>query len=178
MIRHARRLHGALAVAALLGSGLSACTKDTAPATQPTTAVTPIEQGTTPIDPTVTVPAALSSVDPDGTEPPAPTVADRTTAVVSDVTTHSNPAGPVQIDIQVGIDSGPNRVEIIAKGSAVQINLTDPAAAQEYHLHGYDIEQQVAKGETATLNFTADQTGTFEIESHETSQVLAVIQVR
>jgi hypothetical protein len=48
---------------------------------------------------------------------------------------------------------------------------------QEYHLHGYDIEVPAAAGVEATIEFTADQAGDFEVESHTTDEVLALLQV-
>ena len=48
---------------------------------------------------------------------------------------------------------------------------------QDYHLHGYDIEVPAAAGVEATIEFTADQAGDFEVESHTTDEVLALLQV-
>ncbi len=149
---------------------LSACGDDAAPKT--TTAVTPIEQGTTPPnDPSITDPSIPATIE----EPVATPGTD--TSIDMAATTHSNPAGPVQIDVRLGVDSGPSRVEIVAKGSSVQVNITNPDADDEFHVHGYDLEETVKAGETATFNFTADQAGTFEIESHKTEAVVMVLQV-
>lgn len=86
-------------------------------------------------------------------------------------------AGPVQVDVVVGRDSGPDRVEQIAVGSDVTVNITNPDAADEFHVHGFDLERAVDAGVMATFNFTADTAGTFEIESHETGEVLVVLVV-
>lgn len=84
----------------------------------------------------------------------------------------------VQISVTVGVDSASDRVEQVPLGSSVEITLRNPDAADNYHLHGYDIETgEVGADETATITFTADTAGTFEIESHETEQVLVVIEV-
>jgi hypothetical protein len=48
----------------------------------------------------------------------------------------------------------------------------------EIHLHGYDIEREVAPGGPATLSFEADLTGRFEIEDHESEEVLGVLIVQ
>ena len=37
----------------------------------------------------------------------------------------------------------------------------------ELHVHGYDIEEELPAGKQATIDFTADQTGVFEVETHE-----------
>ena len=39
-------------------------------------------------------------------------------------------------------------------------------AADEIHLHGYDIEKNAAPGTPARFNFKANIEGVFEIESH------------
>ena len=48
----------------------------------------------------------------------------------------------------------------------------------EVHLHGYDLEEEVEPGEPATLTFEANLTGRFEIEDHETVEVLGVLLVQ
>ena len=148
--------------------GITACGDDdnnTKPLA--TTQATPVEQGTTPVDLDDTTPYGTES-----TEPIDEVLATDTGGV------HSNPAGPVQIDVRVGTDSGPDRVELVAKGSEVQLNITNPGADDSFHIHGYDLEEDVPKGSTATFNFTAGLTGRFEVESHTTEAVLVVIEVK
>jgi hypothetical protein len=48
----------------------------------------------------------------------------------------------------------------------------------DFHLHGYDVEQEVEPGQEAKLQFKADLTGRLEIEDHETEKELGVLQVR
>lgn len=92
-------------------------------------------------------------------------------------TTTSTPlSGPVQIDVVVGVDSGPDRIERVTVGSEITLNVTNPTAADEFHVHGVDIEQAVEKGQMATMNFTIDAPGTYEVESHLTEDVLVVIE--
>ena len=84
--------------------------------------------------------------------------------------------GPVQIDVVVGVDSGEDRVVKVTVGSDITLNITNPNADDEYHVHGIDIEQEAAKGEMATINFTITEAGTYEVESHITEDVLVVIE--
>lgn len=106
-------------------------------------------------------------------EPAAPsTVAGDDTAAPETM-----PSGPIQFDVLVGSTSGPDRVEQVALGSDVTLSIMNPGAADEYHVHGYDIEQAAPAGSTAIINFTADMAGTFEVESHETGEVLIVLAV-
>jgi FtsP/CotA-like multicopper oxidase with cupredoxin domain len=53
-----------------------------------------------------------------------------------------------------------------AKGQTVRFVVTSDAP-DEIHVHGYDIEREVAPGEPARFSFKADIEGIFEIESHE-----------
>lgn len=85
--------------------------------------------------------------------------------------------GPVQIDVVVGRDSGPGRVERVRVGADITLNITNPAAADEFHLHGIELESRVDAGVMATFNFLATTAGTYEVESHETDGVLVVIEV-
>ena len=96
---------------------------------------------------------------------------------VEDTTPVTAIDGPVQIDVVVGVDSGENRIEKVKVGSDVTLNITNPNAADSYHVHEVDLEQDVDKGVTATFNFVADTVGTIEVESHITEKVLVVIEV-
>lgn len=93
----------------------------------------------------------------------------------------TNPDGSVTISVTVGTDDFETlqgtRVVSVPKGAAVTVTLTDPSTDAEYHLHGYDVEVGATKGQAASLSFTADQTGQFELESHLTEQILLVILV-
>ena len=45
---------------------------------------------------------------------------------------------------------------------------------EEFHLHGYDIE---LAGDDVTFEFVADKIGDFELESHDTGDVLLNLSV-
>jgi len=64
----------------------------------------------------------------------------------------------------------------VAKGTAVTLVVTSDAA-DEVHLHGYDIEKELTPGTPATLQFTADVAGVFEVELHHAGTVLLRLQV-
>lgn len=105
------------------------------------------------------------------------TVAGGTETSEGPTTTGAPQEGPVQIDVVVGTDSGPDRVVTVKTGSDITLNITNPDAADEFHVHGVDLEQSVDAGVMATFNFTVDTAGTYEVESHTTEEVLLVIQV-
>jgi FtsP/CotA-like multicopper oxidase with cupredoxin domain len=82
--------------------------------------------------------------------------------------------------IVLAIEDGtmtPDEIEV-GEGDRVTLRMTTSGAPTEVHLHGYDLEKEVAPGEPATLSFEADLTGRFEIEDHETGEVLGVLLVQ
>ena len=86
--------------------------------------------------------------------------------------------GSVTIDVVVGENSGPDRVEEVAIGSQVTLNFTNNEAEDEYHVHGYDLGAGMTKkGDTKTFTFTADKAGDYEVESHSSEAVLMVLRV-
>ncbi|MEI8238934.1 MAG: hypothetical protein WCI22_05895 [Actinomycetota bacterium] len=140
---------------------------------------------------------ALTACSSDSAKSPTTTAAATTTAAPSGATTTvadapatTNAApvpastvagGGVVISVKVGTDdfdtSKGTRVVSVPKGASVTLEFTDPNADQQYHLHGYDLEAEAKKGETAKISFTADQTGQFDVESHVSNKTLLVIVV-
>jgi hypothetical protein len=103
---------------------------------------------------------------------PTPTSGPPVPATVTD--------GKATIDVTVGTDdfttTGGTSVVSVPKGTPVTINMT-ASDAEDYHLHGYDLEQKAEAGQTSTFEFTADQTGQFDLESHLTENTLLVLVV-
>ena len=83
----------------------------------------------------------------------------------------------VNISVTVGKDSSPTREEKVKLNATVQIALLNPTANDEFHLHGYDIEQAQKTGEQGLLSFVADKAGRFELESHVTNAPLFILVV-
>jgi heme/copper-type cytochrome/quinol oxidase subunit 2 len=69
-----------------------------------------------------------------------------------------------------------HRVKVKAD-SSVRIMVTSDVD-DEVHVHGYDIEREVSAGQPVSIEFTADQTGVFEVETHETGLLLLQLQVQ
>ncbi|RJL34604.1 hypothetical protein [Bailinhaonella thermotolerans] len=70
----------------------------------------------------------------------------------------------------------PGRVEI-AKGRRVRIEVTGDKP-DTVHVHGFDIERALTPGTPAVVEFTADRTGLFEVETHDSRLVLTQLVVR
>ncbi|MEU8172166.1 hypothetical protein AB0C14_04775 [Microbispora hainanensis] len=93
----------------------------------------------------------------------------------------AGPADPAVKEITVTIAGRkvtppPGRIEV-AKGQTVRITVTGDAA-DEAHLHGYDKEAELKPGVPASIEFVADQTGLFEMETHESGLQLFQLVVR
>lgn len=87
--------------------------------------------------------------------------------------------GAVEISVEVGVDSGPDRIEEVALGSLVRITVTNEDEDDEVHLHGYDLGgDEVEAGEPTVFEFEASTAGEFEVESHVTGEVLMILVVR
>ncbi|MGO4633662.1 hypothetical protein AB4225_22405 [Streptomyces sp. 2RAF24] len=70
----------------------------------------------------------------------------------------------------------PSRVEL-KKGERLTLRVTSDRA-DTLHVHGYDRELPLPAGTPATLTFTVDRTGLFEVETHESGLVLTQLVVR
>ena len=70
----------------------------------------------------------------------------------------------------------PGEIEV-REGAQVTLRMTSDEPA-EVHLHAYDLEEEVSPGEATTLSFEADLPGRFEIEEHESEDVLGVFVVQ
>jgi hypothetical protein len=107
---------------------------------------------------------------PATTEPPPET----TTAA----TTTQGP-GTVRITYTItgGVPEGGIARDSVARGRIVVITVTSDVG-DEVHLHGYDLTAEVAPGAPATIRFTADAPGRFEIELEQSGVQIAELEVR
>jgi heme/copper-type cytochrome/quinol oxidase subunit 2 len=85
------------------------------------------------------------------------------------------------VEIQVSVRDGkvkpsPRRIEI-EKDSQVRLLVTSDVD-DELHVHGYEIEAELEAGRPTTVEFAADQTGLFEVETHESELELLQLEVR
>jgi Cupredoxin-like domain len=88
--------------------------------------------------------------------------------------------GPRERNVELAVEDGaitPDEVEV-GEGDLVTLRMTTSGDLTEIHVHGYDLEREVAPGETTSLEFEADLTGRFEIEDHESGEVLGALLVR
>ncbi|MCX4777385.1 cupredoxin domain-containing protein [Streptomyces sp. NBC_01264] len=83
----------------------------------------------------------------------------------------------VTITVRDGkVSPAPGRVEL-TRGERVALRVTSDRA-DTLHVHGFDKELTLPAGQEATLTLTADRTGLFEVETHESDLVLTQLLVR
>jgi hypothetical protein len=65
----------------------------------------------------------------------------------------------------------------VARGERVRLIVTSDVA-DEVHVHSYDAELRLTAGEPGRLEFIADKSGLFDVETHETKLILFQLLVR
>jgi heme/copper-type cytochrome/quinol oxidase subunit 2 len=75
-----------------------------------------------------------------------------------------------------GGDMSPEEISV-EEGDRVKFRITADEPL-EFHLHGYDLEEEIEPDEPAELSFDATTTGRFEIENHDTDAVLGTLLVQ
>jgi hypothetical protein len=98
--------------------------------------------------------------------------------------TPSNTADPSgeQADVTINVTVANGKVN--PSGQSIKVNAGQTVlvtavsdAADELHIHGYDKELELAPGKPASVKFTADMKGTFEVETHESGKLVAKLVV-
>lgn len=172
-----RTLRLALAIPAVAALVAAGCGSDDELTDTPTTTVAATAAATTGA-PTTAAPADTSAAAT--TEAPttaAPTTTPPTTAPATsvDVPTDDN---FVEVTVSLGVDDAVTlggRVEPVPLGADVSLRLYDDAEAQEYHVHGFDLTQEVPAGVEAVFEFTADQPGQFDVSIHNANHDVIVV---
>ena len=101
-----------------------------------------------------------------------------TSEVTSDETSETATDEVVEISVIIGQTSGSAVAYQATLGSTVRLKILNPDADDEFHLHGYDLESGVTPaGQEAIIEFTADKLGTFDLESHVTSEWILTLVV-
>jgi heme/copper-type cytochrome/quinol oxidase subunit 2 len=75
-----------------------------------------------------------------------------------------------------GNTMSPDEVSV-TEGAQVNLQITSDRPI-EFHVHGYDLEEEVQPGEPGELMFEATTTGRFPIEDHDTEAELGTLIVQ
>jgi len=101
--------------------------------------------------------------------------------VAAPATGPSQPAPPLAdvreftFEIVAGAVRGPAQL-IVSQGERVTLRVRSDAA-DELHLHGYDISVPLPAGEQVVLKFVASNAGRFELELHRAHLELGALEV-
>lgn len=129
--------------------------------------------------------AGCAGADEAGTEPSGGSPSVSTTSAPAS-TPESTSASPTEsrargAEFTVSVRDGKVRPktlrEKVAEGTRVRLVITSDVD-DEVHVHGYELERELPAGQSVTIAFTADQTGLFEVETHETGLQLLQLEVR
>jgi hypothetical protein len=143
------------------------------PATQPPATQPPATQPPATEAPTTSVPAT----EPPATEPPS-TDTPMTIPEIESPHGSIGDSGAFQITSTVigGQPEGGVRSYLVEVGMTVEITVVSDTP-DEVHLHGYDIEGDLEPGVPFIMTFTASQTGSFEVELHDSGALLLYLDV-
>ena len=115
----------------------------------------------------------------DGGEVAPTTVTSATTATsTSDATTTAGFAGKlIQVRVAGGKVETAERRVTVSKGDRVRVQV-ESDVADEVHVHGYDLSNDVGPGKPATIEFTANLPGVWEVELENATRKLFDLEVR
>jgi plastocyanin len=100
------------------------------------------------------------------------------TSTPSNTTDPSGEQADVTINVTVANGKvNPSGTSIKVKAGQTVLVTAVSDAADEVHIHGYDKELPLTPGKTASVKFTANMKGTFEIETHESGKLVAKLVV-
>jgi hypothetical protein len=111
------------------------------------------------------------------TEAPPTTTEQVTTEGPPPTTTQAPATVEINYVIVGGRPQGGIAHDSVARGRNVVITVTSDVA-DHVHVHGYDLMADVAPGAPATIRFTADAPGRFEIELEDSGVQIAELEVR
>jgi hypothetical protein len=123
--------------------------------------------------------AAQATTAQTTTEPPPATTEEPPVTTEAPPPTTTQDPGTVHINYVIvgGKPEGGIARDSVARGRIVVINVTADVT-DHVHVHGYDLMADVSPGAPATIRFTADAPGRFEIELEESGVQIAELEVR
>ena len=117
--------------------------------------------------------AAQTTTEQTTTEaPPAATTTEQTT------TTAPPESQVVNLKIVVPSDTAPTVEQLSVQRDRQVVLVVESELTDHVHLHGYDLMADVAPGAPATIRFTADAPGRFEIELEDRGLQIGELEVR
>ncbi|MEU8223992.1 cupredoxin domain-containing protein [Kribbella sp. NPDC048915] len=124
----------------------------------------------TPTSAPTSVPTSVPTMTPSPGKP--------NTSAPSNTADPSGEQADVTVDITVANGKvNPSGATIKVKaGQSVLVKAVSDAD-EELHIHGYDKELELTPGKPASVKFTANMKGTFEVETHHSGKLVAKLVV-
>jgi hypothetical protein len=117
---------------------------------------------------------------PSNTPSTAPTSMSTTNSAPTE-TPSATPSGQqADVTINVTVANGkvnPSGATIQAKAGQTVLVTAVSDTAEELHIHGYNKLLELSPGKPASVKFTANMKGTFEIETHKSTRLIAKLVV-
>jgi plastocyanin len=96
----------------------------------------------------------------------APSASSSSSSAAGTTASPTSDAVEIKVTVSGGKVAPRPSIHKIKKGQTVRIIVTSDKA-DEVHVHGYEKEKELVAGEPGTIEFTADETGRFEVETHK-----------
>jgi hypothetical protein len=123
-------------------------------------------------------PSAPASTPTSSLPTNTPTPGKPNTSSPSNTADPSGEQADVTVDITVANGKvNPSGATIKVKAGQTVLIKAVSDAAEELHIHGYDKELELAPGKPASVKFTANMKGTFEVETHKSGKLVAKLVV-
>ena len=107
-----------------------------------------------------------------------PTPGSPNTSAPSNTADPSGEQADVTVDVTVANGKvNPSGATVKVKAGQTVLIKAVSDAEEELHIHGYDKELELTPGKAASVKFTANMKGTFEIETHESDKLVAKLVV-
>ncbi|MDX6237015.1 MAG: hypothetical protein QOG10_1830 [Kribbellaceae bacterium] len=117
---------------------------------------------------------------PSNTPSTAPTSTSTTSSAPTGTPSATPSAPQADVTINVTIANGkvnPNGATIQVKAGQTVLVTAVSDTAEELHIHGYNKLLELSPGKPASVKFTANMKGTFEMETHKSGKLVAKLAV-
>ncbi|MET9268592.1 cupredoxin domain-containing protein [Kribbella sp. NPDC003557] len=107
-----------------------------------------------------------------------PTPGSPNTSAPSNTADPSGEQADVTVDVTVANGKvNPSGATVKVKAGQTVLIKAVSDAEEELHIHGYDKELELTPGKAASVKFTANMKGTFEVETHKSGKLVAKLVV-
>ncbi|MET9315073.1 cupredoxin domain-containing protein [Kribbella sp. NPDC003505] len=107
-----------------------------------------------------------------------PTPSSPNTSAPSNTADPSGEQADVTVDVTVANGKvNPSGATVKVKAGQTVLIKAVSDAEEELHIHGYDKELELTPGKAASVKFTANMKGTFEVETHKSGKLVVKLVV-